>query len=265
MKKEIKTPPTYYVIIPAKVRFSKQISAPAKILYGEILALSALHGFCSASNEYWAKLFDVDDKTVSLWVSQLNSADFIKNNWLKSGERKIYPKIAHLKESIIPSQGSKEGVSGKDIDPQSVKADNNNTSINTIINNNISEDEPRTQDSKEIKDDTINNWDSFLSSSLQRARDGYTYTTKTGKQITIKPNHARYFALYFLKRKGLKFKSFGAVETALGRHFKAGKELSNFISDPKKLSEAFDKAERLEYNGQKVDWDLGTVVKMITK
>ncbi len=68
--------PSYYAIIPADVRYS-DIKANAKLLYGEITALSNKTGICFASNSYFANLYGVSDKQVSLWIKELMNKWFI--------------------------------------------------------------------------------------------------------------------------------------------------------------------------------------------
>jgi len=123
---------------------------------------------------------------------------------------------------------------------------------------NISEDKPH-----EVED--IGNWDTFLSSSLTKAREGYVYKNKYGNEVVVKPNPTRFFALYFLKRKGLKFASSRSVEATLKRHYKAAKEIAEFSNDMDKVKNAFSNAENLVVNGQRVNWGLETVVKLLTK
>lgn len=60
--------PTFYAVIPAHVRYAN-ISAHAKLLYGELTALTEKEGFCWASNGYLAKLYDAGSRSVSRWVS----------------------------------------------------------------------------------------------------------------------------------------------------------------------------------------------------
>ena len=68
--------PNYYAVIPANVRYAN-IKANAKLLYGEITALANKTGLCWASNSYFANLYSVSEKQVSLWIKELAEAGFI--------------------------------------------------------------------------------------------------------------------------------------------------------------------------------------------
>lgn len=67
----------YYAIIPANVRYDKDLPPNAKLLYGEITALCNEKGFCWASNSYFAELYNVDKSTISRWVSKLENQRYI--------------------------------------------------------------------------------------------------------------------------------------------------------------------------------------------
>ena len=70
--------PNYYAIIPANVRYNKNLMANAKLLYGEITALCNEKGICWAGNEYFANLYGVSKETISRWISQLAKFEYIK-------------------------------------------------------------------------------------------------------------------------------------------------------------------------------------------
>ena len=63
--------PTYFAIIPADVRYDKDLRPNEKLLYGEITALSDKHGYCWATNRYFAELYEVTPKCVSKWINHL--------------------------------------------------------------------------------------------------------------------------------------------------------------------------------------------------
>ena len=81
--------PNYYAIIPANVRYS-DIPANAKLLYGEITALSSKEGFCWASNQYFAELYGVSTRSITEWMSELSEKKFIKAEIENNYDRKIF-------------------------------------------------------------------------------------------------------------------------------------------------------------------------------
>lgn len=84
----------YYAIIPANVRYDKDISANAKLLYGEITSLCNQKGFCWATNEYFANLYQVSKETISRWISSLNKKGYIKIKlFYKAGSKEIDKRI----------------------------------------------------------------------------------------------------------------------------------------------------------------------------
>lgn len=67
----------YYAVIPANVRYDAELPPNAKLLYGEITALSSQSGYCWASNEYFANLYSCSKQSVSNWISKLRECGYI--------------------------------------------------------------------------------------------------------------------------------------------------------------------------------------------
>ena len=151
-KKSRSGTPNVYAIIPAVVRYDRDLPPNAKLLYGEITALANFKGYCFASNDYFAQLYGMTKKTVSNLIAQLAAKDLIhviverdaESNTVL--ERKIYiPDIGYNPECAPSPEKKGEGAqiiadpspekkgypspenSGY---PPPKKKDSNNTSIN---------------------------------------------------------------------------------------------------------------------------------------
>lgn len=95
MSEEIK--PAFYAIIPADVRYDCSLKPNAKLLYGEITALCNEKGYCWAGNEYFAKLYGVNLKTISSWISQLVSKKYLDREMVyKPDTKEIDSRILKL-------------------------------------------------------------------------------------------------------------------------------------------------------------------------
>jgi len=82
--------PNYFAIIPANVRYDKNLKDKAKLLYGEIAALCNKEGVCWAKNEYFADLYDVTKTTVSTLIKNLIDNGYIKSKLIyKEGTKEI--------------------------------------------------------------------------------------------------------------------------------------------------------------------------------
>jgi hypothetical protein len=231
-KKEWKMP-VGDVVIPATVRYSKQVCASAKVLYGDIKALSFKLGYCSASNDYFAFLYQVDDKTISEWVNQLYLAGFIKRNVLKSHERHLFPQIGKMKESREKTTNE----SGKGDECESGKADK--IDIIRDSNNNIS------------KTDAIAS-ETPVFNALSFFKD----------QLKFKGTPLRVIAAYVI-HKGLyaNISSLKQAETLKGRFMRVASRLRDF--EEQKLMTVFNKLDNMEIRGQKVNWTLEAVERYL--
>lgn len=124
--------PNYYAIIPADVRYDNSLKDKAKLLYGEIVALSNKDGCCFASNRYFANLYDISTTTVSLLIKDLVDKGYLESTIeYKEGTKEIlnrYLRIikgGYLKNLKYPIK-------------ENLKDNNtsiNNTSINNKENN----------------------------------------------------------------------------------------------------------------------------------
>lgn len=92
--------PGYYAVIPADVRYDKTIPANAKLLYGEISALIGAEGFCYASNQYFAGLFNVAEETISRLLAKLEKAGHIIRELVRDSDGQIVQRKIFLRVSI---------------------------------------------------------------------------------------------------------------------------------------------------------------------
>lgn len=77
--------PAYYAVIPASVRYCKELEPMARLLYAEITCLTHTEGYCYASNQHFADLYDVDVRTIQRWLEGLKKHGFITVETQKSG------------------------------------------------------------------------------------------------------------------------------------------------------------------------------------
>ena len=69
--------PNYFAILTAEVRYNKNLSCFEKLLYAEITALCDKRGYCWATDNYFAELYNVIEKTVSISISRLEKENFL--------------------------------------------------------------------------------------------------------------------------------------------------------------------------------------------
>ena len=84
--------PAYYAITPADVRYHPDLTANAKLLYGEITALCSREGYCWATNQYFADLYGVKVLAIKRWIGALVKANFLETevNAPAGNTRRIY-------------------------------------------------------------------------------------------------------------------------------------------------------------------------------
>jgi len=99
----MKEKPNYYAIIPAEVRYSKALIPNAKLLYAEITALCNMNGKCTASTEYFCRLYEVSRVSIQKWLKNLEDNNHIRRvNIYKQGSKQIDTRVITLVN--IPSK-----------------------------------------------------------------------------------------------------------------------------------------------------------------
>lgn len=91
--------PGYYAVIPASVRYCKELKYPERLLYGEITSLLNKEGYCFASNRYFAELYGVIQGTVSRWISNLEKCGFIKVLLIRDDNKQIIERRIYITDN----------------------------------------------------------------------------------------------------------------------------------------------------------------------
>ena len=134
--------PNFYGILPANIRYDKELKPMEKILYSEISALTNAKGYCYATNSYFAELYAVHKNTVGNWINHLIEKGYLKSkmiykeNTKEIVERRLYLIVDPINEKIdTPINEKVDTYQRKDCDPINEKVEDNNTRL--ILNNNI--------------------------------------------------------------------------------------------------------------------------------
>lgn len=118
--------PNFYAIIPASVRYA-DITPNAKLLYGEITALCNKNGYCYATNEYFANLYNVSKVSISKWIRELVDNGFISSEIeYRGGTKQILNRYLRILYDPIKEKFNT---------PIKEKFKDNNTYMNNTYNN----------------------------------------------------------------------------------------------------------------------------------
>jgi DnaD/phage-associated family protein len=134
---------SYYAIIPANVRYDDNLKDKAKLLYGEITALCNEKGYCWATNEYFANLYNVSKTTISTLIKNLIDNGYIYSSFIyKENSKEIDKRILSI-TNVPPLKNFKDPLKEnlktplKNFkDPLKENLKDNNTINNTINNSN---------------------------------------------------------------------------------------------------------------------------------
>ncbi|MGK4135840.1 helix-turn-helix domain-containing protein [Enterococcus hirae] len=126
---------SYFAVIPANVRYDRNLTANAKLLYGEITALSNEKGYCWASDKYFADLYQVTKTTIQNWLKSLLDHGYISKEIIyREGTKEIL--YRYIKIIPYPTQENLRSYPKDFEKPTQKKLRDNNTFNNTINNTN---------------------------------------------------------------------------------------------------------------------------------
>ena len=124
----MKEKPNFFAIIPSGVRYDKNLTPNAKLLYAEITALLSMGGACYASNKYFSELYGKNKVTISRWIKELKERGYISVSYTyKEGSNEIANRYIQI--CFTPLSKNDKGVLTKMLK-------SNNTSINNNSINN---------------------------------------------------------------------------------------------------------------------------------
>ena len=177
----------YYAIIPANVRYDKDLVPNAKLLYGEITALCNEKGYCWATNQYFAELYNVSDRTIKNWISQLVDKGYIQLSvkYIEGTKEIEQRKLFIGSENNFTTLGNyiPDPKENNFTTPSEKKFPVNNTSINNTFNNTNEYKE------KNIKKESVNSVISEYTENkdLQDALHGFVeMRNKARKPLTVR-------------------------------------------------------------------------------
>lgn len=123
----MKIKPNYYAVLIADVRYNKDLTPNAKLLYAEITALCNMNGKCFASNKYFSELYGKSKTSISKWISQLVAFGYVSVAYTYIDGTKCIDK----RYITILNNGIKENLNT----PIKEKLKDNTISNNTTTNN----------------------------------------------------------------------------------------------------------------------------------
>lgn len=132
----------YYSIIPANIRYDKELTPNAKLLYAEITALCNEKGYCWASDTYFTELYKVSKASIQNWLKMLEEKGYINREVLyEEGTKKIKQRYIKIETNPIQknlytyTKNFEYPIQKKLNTPIQKNLIENNTNINNIINN----------------------------------------------------------------------------------------------------------------------------------
>lgn len=176
---------SYYAIIPANVRYDKDLTPNAKLLYGEITALCNERGYCWSENSYFAELYGVSNTSISKWINLLVQKGYLSSEiTYKEGTKQIDKRYLRIVAYPIEEKLNT---------PIEEKLKGNNTDVNNTSNNTDSKKKyKRKSEDYEVEFEEI--WDLYPRKEAKAvALKHYISARKRGTSLeTIKQGLDRY-------------------------------------------------------------------------
>lgn len=88
----------YYAVIPSPVLFNENLKPNEKLLYAVITVLANKEGYCFASNNYLADLFNSKPHTISNWISHLSKLNFVRVELIRSDNNEIIQRRIYIND-----------------------------------------------------------------------------------------------------------------------------------------------------------------------
>ena len=88
----------YYAVIPSPVLFNENLKPNEKLLYAVITVLANKEGYCFASNNYLADLFNSKPHTISNWISHLSKLNFVRVELIRSYNNEIIQRRIYIND-----------------------------------------------------------------------------------------------------------------------------------------------------------------------
>jgi hypothetical protein len=105
--------PNYYAILPANVRYDKNLSDKEKLLYAEITALCNKEGHCWAGNQYFADLYNVSTRTIIRAINNLVLRKYLTSKLVyEPNSKEVQKRILSVNKDYIG--GDKNVMGGGD-------------------------------------------------------------------------------------------------------------------------------------------------------
>ena len=231
--------PGYYGILPANIRYDKNLKPMEKIMYSELTALSNKNGYCNATNSYFAELYEVSKNTVSLWVSDLEKAGYIKTKLIyEPGTKNIKERRIYIANPITKNNDTYHE---KKVDPITKNNDTyHEKKVDPITKNN---DTPITKN-REDNNTSINNTSRILKEKNKKEKSKNEVETYIN-DLKLNDDYKQLLFRYVEYRKSIKkpIKTIVPIKKIL-------KDFSDWFS----LDEAINIAMEKEWQGLEPEW-----------